>query len=605
MKKTFIALSAIVLAAFFGEGKAQAENVSADKARAVAGAVLGGNSYTRAASASELKLVWDGLEPGTRGMMEEPPFYIFSRDGGGFVMVSGDTGADPVLAYSDNGYFSPEGMPENVRYWFGQYKEYVETVRQNKAGNLANELEWEALLSSGTFRQATENKKILETAEWNQGHPYNHYSPNNGVTGCVATAMAIVLRYHRWPDRGVGHIDDYTYQDSYNDGKAVKVQGHDLGHEYDWDNMPLKPTKSDQKVKEEGKLAATDEIARLMYDCGTMVQAMYSSEGTGAYSTDVLPALKEHMKIDHSARWRYANYHELEEWRRLLIAEIDADRPVIYSAQSEDGGHEFVVDGYDARDFLHVNWGWGGNGNGFFDLPDFNGFTIFPDALFGVAPDHGGKEQEIVMMYNLDDYYSMTDGTREFRDNDSVFVQCTLYNYGYDYHGRLAWAKFNRAGEFEEFVSDTVESRVDDWPFDYTVRVAVECYITTPIKFGDHLKMYYYGDNNGEWRLAEERKGRNCTVDLADPYSIEEITSVRYEMATKSFIVRTKPDAEWRLEDANGIAVKDGISADFPDQTIDEDDRQIISFDLNVIPKGQYTLILSKGKDVKELKLTF
>ncbi len=261
--KNFKILTA-VLAFFLFPASLFSEEVSLEKARQIAETFFGSRPLTRTSSSVDLKMVWDGGSRQTKGPADAPTFYVFDNASGpGFVIVAGDDLAKPVLGYSFENEFVVEGMPENVKAWMHGLEEAVTLARNNPSA-------FNVPTSSAVGNVVLKH----ETAKWNQSAPYNNLCPFDGgsrsVTGCVATAVAIVMRYHKWPESGEGTIPAYTTS-----SKGISVSAIELGYEYDWDNMPLIYSQFGYTD------AQAQAVARLMADCGAMLTMDYSADASG------------------------------------------------------------------------------------------------------------------------------------------------------------------------------------------------------------------------------------------------------------------------------------------------------------------------------------
>ena len=365
MKKFLIIAAALAAMSFCSF----ASPVSLRKARTTAEEFFG-------TSISSPRLVLGARSSVSLSSLSEPAYYIFNNDGGGFVIVSGDDALDPVLAYSRTGRIDSERMPENMLFWLEQVRAAVQLLRKyNVTASIRESISPKRPL---TRAGGEEGGAFLEVPEWTQENPYNWFCPTiapyeseRSITGCVATSMSMVMRFHQWPPCGKGTLPDYNmeYYPS-NSSKTVMVPlaGHALGHEYKWSIMPMEDFYNETETNPtEGQR----QVAWLMYDCGIMVQASYSSEGTAAYSTSIAGNLIEHMYYKPGAKYVMKSNYSSEDWVNLIKDQIDRGLPVIYGADSEVGGHQFVVHGYDAENNLYVNWGWGGNYNGYFDIDYF------------------------------------------------------------------------------------------------------------------------------------------------------------------------------------------------------------------------------------------
>ena len=309
----------------------------------------------------------------TRALGNSPSYYVFNNNNGGFVIIAGDDMISPVLGYTTEGSFDTTNLPEGLKDLLNNYDSQIKVL--GKIGNPNKKTE-ESQVSAGN--------KQLNTAKWNQDYPYNQYTPNNCVTGCVATAGAIVMKYYGWPSHGMGS-HSYTWG-----GQTLSAN---YEHDYDWENMPIQYKEGDNASKFTG-------VARLMADVGIAINMQYTSKESSANISDLANALIEHFCFSQKAHIRSAeNFEKVKgSWTKKLRAEIDANHPIIYSAQDEQGGkgHAFVIDGYKEENFS-INWGWGGHYNGYYRLgalnPRINGpkYNLNQFAIFDLEP---AKDEE-------------------------------------------------------------------------------------------------------------------------------------------------------------------------------------------------------------------
>ena len=284
-------------------------------------------------------------------------FYIFSSDNG-FVIVSADDRTSPIIAYSDKNPFAVKDMSVNVYEWLKNVDKGIQSLIDDKV--VASETvkaEWKSFAKgekpSAKYRSAVE--PLIKT-QWGQSFPFNSMCPmineEQAVAGCVATAMAQIMKYWEWPHRGVG-------EHSYAWGHIGELAVNFDETLYDWDNMLY---FYDFNYGEASGIA----VATLMYHCGVSVDMMYGSEVSGAYSEDVVDALKDYFNYDPNLQYVYKYYYTDEKWKDLLKTELNAGRPVYYAGDDGQAGHAFVCDGYDANDYFHFNWGWGGYCDGYY-----------------------------------------------------------------------------------------------------------------------------------------------------------------------------------------------------------------------------------------------
>lgn len=347
MMKRFL-ISVMLSASVFS---ASALPVSMDKARDFALGFMGSNSA---------EMVWEG-PASTKAQSENAACYVFNNPSGGWVMVAGDDAAFPVLAYSLSGKFNPDRISPGLSYWMDGIGESIRRAQRDRktateeTGRLWSEPRFTTKAGAGLF---------YETAEWGQGDPYNYYCPNvtergksfRSVTGCVATAMSIVMRQREWPARGDGILPSYTYVSD--ESRRMSIPERDISdHIYDWGSMPVKASE----VKNAGT-RQKQAIAQLMYDCGVMVQAEYNyGTGTGAFSSDVAPAMAAHLGYAVTATEYYRTSYDINDWISMLKKELETNGPILYyGATAANEGHAFVFSGYDSDNRFYVNWGWDG-----------------------------------------------------------------------------------------------------------------------------------------------------------------------------------------------------------------------------------------------------
>lgn len=312
-------------------------------------------------------------------------YYVFNNDAGGFVIIAGDDAVTPVLGYTSTGSFDAENLPNGLKDLLKSYERQIAALGDNYVANQT------------ATRTAFTGEKLLKTAEWNQMAPFNKYTPNNYVTGCVATAGAIVMKHHGYPAKGTGS-HSYTWN-----GQDLTAN---FEHDYDWANMPTKYTVGNDE--------AFDGVARLMSDLGVAVEMKYAKGGSGASMEDLLTALKKYFGYSKYARLLAIADLGAEVWNDRLRAEIDANRPILYSAvDSNKGGHSFVIDGYKDESFS-VNWGWGGYCDGFYRIgalnPETGGkplgdqYNLSQSAVFSLQPSDGKEVISNLGFIKVDGY---------------------------------------------------------------------------------------------------------------------------------------------------------------------------------------------------------
>lgn len=351
-----IVLSCLLAVAY--SCSAQARPVTKEYAKAIATRFLG-NSKSLSLSDDVLMMPSEG---------DSPAYYIFTRSGGnGFVIISGDDVARPVLAYSYDGAITDGtagvemqsvgtivngALPVGLQDWFADISRQIAQARA-EGGQPTS------VVGQPTADDAVGNPVVeLNTPTWKQGAPFNALCPFDGdkqcVTGCVPLVYGELMKYYAYPDAGIGRTTAYVTRDN-----EQTVGERQLGHRYQWDKMPLSST--DEFTAEQA-----DAVAVLLADLGAAFQVQYDKEESAAsLGQDALL-----LNFDYNPGTRqYKSDYTTAEWYASLRSALDAGRPVIYRADNSAGGsHAFIIDGYTDRDYYHVNWGWGGSYNGYFAL---------------------------------------------------------------------------------------------------------------------------------------------------------------------------------------------------------------------------------------------
>lgn len=366
-------------------------------------------------------------------------YYVFNNDAGGFVIIAGDDAVAPVLGYTSTGAFDANNLPEGLKDLLKSYEQQIAALGKNYKAN-----------ATSTRAEFT-GEKLLNTAKWNQGAPFNKYTPNNYVTGCVATAGAIVMKHHGYPAKGVGS-HSYTWN-----GQNLTAS---FEHDYDWANMPVMYTGDND--------AAFDGVARLMSDLGIAVNMQYANGGSASALEDLVTALKKYFGYSKYARHLKIEDLGAEAWNGRLRAEIDANRPVLYAASDANvGGHSFVIDGYKDESFS-VNWGWGGYCDGFYRVgalnPEVDGtpqgdqYNSSQAAVFALQPSDGKEVLSNLRFIKVDGYLeTMNMNVTDVKAGKNLTLYLLpLQSYGENsYTGKIAIALKNAKGEIREVFAET------------------------------------------------------------------------------------------------------------------------------------------------------
>ena len=328
--------------------------------------------------------------------------YVFSLgEQGGFIIVSNDDRTLPILGFSENGTLDMENMSDEQRAWLQGYADEIVWLQQHNYGEAPSDTFPQ--IPFGTLRQtrggshAKETIEPLVTTSWNQRSPYNdlcpEYAPGKkAVTGCVATAMAQVMNYHKWPVAETKSIPGYR------DGYGVDHLPLEATT-FDWGNM-LDSYNGSETAEQ------NTAVAELMLYCGFSVEMNYGPS-SGSYIIKVAPALKNYFDYNSTATYISRSSYSNDKWEDIIYHELASKRPVLYGGQSTGGGHAFVCDGYRheyATDYFHINWGWGGKSDEYYVLSVLDPYS--GQGIGGSSSNGGfyfGQEAVIGIQKSTDD----------------------------------------------------------------------------------------------------------------------------------------------------------------------------------------------------------
>ncbi len=332
----------------------------------------------------------DIAEARTVGDPDRPSYHVLNFDPEGWVMVSGDDVAYPVIGYSYTGVNKPDVHPPQFVSWMKTISEAISSARKKRSvPPPKTQTAWESLttdtfaLSRSAGPRTPTIGPLLQTT-WNQDQYYNEqcpedsggpwYAGGHAFAGCVATAMAQVMKYHNYPDQGYG-----TH--SYNHA-TYGTQSADFGATtYNWAGMP-------------NAISASDfDVAQLIYHCAVSVDMDFGPWGSSGSLSDASEALSNYFRYDESLYYANKIDYTYSEWITLLKTNLDDGRPVLYRGTDGEiipSGHSFVCDGYQGADYFHFNWGWGGQDDGYYYLssltpPDDN-YTFDQAAVLDIQP---------------------------------------------------------------------------------------------------------------------------------------------------------------------------------------------------------------------------
>ncbi len=352
-----------------------------------------------------------------------PLYYIFNiQDDGGFIIVSGDDATEEILGYTTKGRYDENHLPPNMSSWLDSRSEEIAAIRQSSRRN-----------HQVNRKNSHEAISPLISTQWNQGiatttgDSYNMLCPTidnlHCVTGCVATAMAQLMRYHQWPSDSCSAIPGYedTSAGALEDLPSIK---------FDWLNML-------DIYDGEANTTEKTAVATLMRYCGQAAVTKYGLRISEALGSDAAKALRNYFDYPATTRYVKRDEYNANVWDNMIYKELACSRPVIYFGYSSRGGHAFVCDGYDGNEFYHINWGWGGDYNGFFKLsalsPDgvgtgggaADGYAMNQHAIIGITKKCKDSENivfadEKVKAVCIDNWDSNCDGELSYEEAENV-----------------------------------------------------------------------------------------------------------------------------------------------------------------------------------------
>ncbi len=346
-------------------------------------------------------------------------FYVFVYETKGYVIVSADDAVTPILGYSTTDAFDKNNIPENAKIWFDSYSNQIKFIVDQKFSNKETSKEW-SKIQNNMFEKSTQIVTPLCTTTWDQGCYYNAQCPADAgaswtcghvYTGCVATAMAQIMKKWNYPTTGLG---THTYTDP-----TYGSQTADYANTtYNWGSMPNSVN------------SANSAVATLMYHAGVAVNMTYATSGSGAYSGAVPEALISHFNYSPTAEIKFLAEFTNANWIAMLKGELDASRPVYYSGTDGSAGHAFVCDGYDANSKFHFNWGWSGSSNGYYAIgslnPSGNSFNLDNAAIVRITPPSSAPIADFV----ADNTTPPIGGTVNFTNNSTNSP--TTYSWVFD-----------------------------------------------------------------------------------------------------------------------------------------------------------------------------
>ena len=305
-----------------------------------------------------------------------PSFYVFNFNSEGFVIVAGDDRVQPILAFSDEGAFVAENMPDHIRFFLDGYTEEIQYMIDSQQNNNIAQSQWEALLSDSTPAQKEGTVVVgplLGSNRWNQTRYYNNLCPadasgntaygGHAAVGCGALVMGQVMRYWQYPTSGTG-------SHSYTSNNYGSLSANFGATTYHYESMPNQLTSSNHPD------SCVNAIATLLYHCGVAVNMNYGPSASVCNSNKIVSALSTYFRYPTTVQYIERGSLSTTAWYSYLKGELDEGAPFMYGGSGSNGGHVWTCDGYRDDDYFHFNWGWGGQQNGYYALTNCSSYEF-------------------------------------------------------------------------------------------------------------------------------------------------------------------------------------------------------------------------------------
>lgn len=501
------------------------------------------------------KAMTKARKQGSKGeiTLSQQSYYVFpNANSKGFTIVSGDDRLPEIVGYSSQGSYDENNLPEGFVSFMEAYQNLYNKVNLGDAEALKNLAEIKAWRNKKNASAETSSavSPLLGNIEWDQTSPYNNMCPRYdsvhvAATGCVATAMAQVMAYYKYPKQLKADIPGYV-----NRWNGIPMEIPTITREegvYDWDNMLPKYNKEANATQQQ-----KDAVAKLMYHCGAAVKMSYGPESAAAVSATKLAKYFGYdadlmMDLNRST-------FSLDKWMQIIDTELAAGRPVLYSGQASDGGHQFICDGIDGEGLYHINWGWSGSQNGYFDLSLLNpekggtgsgnsteGYNRLCSMTIGIAPDNGVVDAPLaaVPVIKAMNYGFLDTVTKDHRLNpDEAFdfwLDYGLGNQTYQaFSGYAALGILQKDGSYR-IVSQKAHINVNPIPGEGMISIVdVNFHVTDAFEVGTVTLCPLYSKDGENWTL--------CDVPSSFPSVLLKVTKTKMDVISPLTAQVTGPE---------------------------------------------------------------
>ena len=495
--------------------------------------------------------------------------YIYNRGTNGFAIVAGDDSIEhPVIAYSQERAFDINKIAPATRELLTAWsKQIAAAAGSPRAASRA--------IDYGT------DLCHYNTALWDQSEPYNREAPTIGgqrcLTGCVATAMAIIAYYHQWPEKGVGTTPEYSIDD-------LVVPANTLGRTYDYANMLS--NYSNGYTDTQG-----DAVAALMKDMGTSVQMGYGVNESWAYFAPVATSMINHFGYSKQTLLKTEYGYTYDEWVAALQQNLVHCGPTFMGAQNHNytGGHAFILEGCTSTGYFYVNYGWSGYGNGCYLLPDFDYYRD-QTVAFDMVPDRTGTStyQDYLELITVStNYRGLRSIATEYKPNEPFGLYIGgIHNMGnVAFTGQVQIALCDKTGTVKESLATL---NVDQLERQYYTSTSGYVKFTSTLAEGDRLRLLYKGQYSGDewhWAKAADANAASEIILVATPKDIAENLVFTYLKDANSIQLYAPLALQYSVTDALGNTKAEGAAPSYT----------YITIDTGMLEAGEYTFSIASG----------
>lgn len=557
------------------------------------------------------KAMTKARKQGDKGEMNlsQESYYVFpNANSKGFTIVSGDDRLPEIVGYSSQGSYDENNLPEGFVSFMEAYQNLYNKVNLGDAEALKNLAEIKAWRNKKNASAASTSAvaPLLGNIEWDQTSPYNNMCPKYdsvhvAATGCVATAMAQVMAYYKYPKQLKADIPGYV-----NRWNGIPMEIPTITQEegiYDWDNMLPKYNKEANATQQQ-----KDAVAKLMYHCGAAVRMSYGPESGAAVSSSKLAkyfGYDADLMMDLSR-----SSFTLDKWMQIIDTELAAGRPVLYGGQSSENGHQFICDGKDENGLYHINWGWSGNQNAYFDLSILNpekggtgsgsaadGFNRYCTMTIGIAPDNGVVDAPLVQIPSISvlydaDYVVITKGTRKSKSDKFEFTQQVTFvnQVKQAFKGFLGLGILQKDGSYK-LVSDKKYVSFDGKREDGMMSsLDPKLTVNEAFEVGKTPVYAIYSTDGKTWEKADYMNGNAPLVVKATDYELSLASALNAQLKLESEQLKTGAKSTFQVTLSNDCDFEyQGIVNVFSDMIAEKPSALVTDIFVSVPAHGTIT----------------